>query len=213
MIGGKQTIMIGSNCEPKEIRHELLHTVGLHHTHNRKDRDENIEIFWKHMTTTAQKNFKICYECYTYGMPYDPKDILHYPVYSKMSKNGLGIFKSKHSLKDSDFGSNEDLSQANVNMIKMMYTCDQPCEFLLPIAYVYFKVFLYLGKSSEKRQKIIDEQQKLDHLIQEAYIKTWAYVETLGQCSNDWETKKVTTKNELLQKLPEITKSFHNLAL
>ena len=61
MIGnGKQELIIGSNCVEKQraIIHELLHTLGFGHEHQRNDRHNHLQ-FKKHNVQHGQlENFK-----------------------------------------------------------------------------------------------------------------------------------------------------------
>ena len=60
--------------------HELGHTLGLFHEHNRPDRDRYIEIIWENITfPTSIFNKEPQSEVNSWNIPYDYKSITHFP--------------------------------------------------------------------------------------------------------------------------------------
>lgn len=62
--------------------HELLHTCGFQHEHNRYDRDEWIRIYWDNIMEGYESNFKrespLLHS--DYGVPYNYDSVMHYPL-------------------------------------------------------------------------------------------------------------------------------------
>ena len=61
MLGnGKQELTIGSNCVGKQraIIHELLHTLGFGHEHQRNDRQKHLQFKKHNMQYGQLENFK-----------------------------------------------------------------------------------------------------------------------------------------------------------
>ena len=61
-----------------DISHELLHSAGLFHEHNRIDRDDHIEIKRNCIRQDKLPQFEKTPQASTIG-PYDPWSIMHYP--------------------------------------------------------------------------------------------------------------------------------------
>jgi astacin len=65
--------------------HEVMHTLGFLHEHQRADRDEHIRIVWENVRNHT--NFYDKYDAYgakTLGTGYDIYSIMHYaPVVSR----------------------------------------------------------------------------------------------------------------------------------
>ena len=62
--------------------HELLHTLGFGHEHNRYDRDDYVKIYFNRIVSNKHSNFKKFAKNQTlettFGLPYDLLSILHY---------------------------------------------------------------------------------------------------------------------------------------
>lgn len=43
-IGGEQPLFVGPPCIVGNIVHEVLHALGFHHEHTRKDREQYITV-------------------------------------------------------------------------------------------------------------------------------------------------------------------------
>ncbi|XP_059178678.1 bone morphogenetic protein 1-like [Physella acuta] len=59
MKGGPQSIVLTDNCSSKDlILHEIGHTIGFYHEHNRPDRDDYVEIILPNVDKKLKKNFE-----------------------------------------------------------------------------------------------------------------------------------------------------------
>ena len=77
---GTQIINLQDDCFTiVKIAHELYHSIGFYHEHARRDRDEYIEVREKCIKYGAEDQFRIYPNALSYGLPYNPKSIMHYP--------------------------------------------------------------------------------------------------------------------------------------
>ena len=70
---------------------QILHGIGMYHTHMRPDRDDVITINWNNISSSKKKEFEKCTgngkKCDTYGSPYDCDSVMHYAS-NQMGKGG-----------------------------------------------------------------------------------------------------------------------------
>lgn len=45
--GGAQPLYYSASCSVGNLCHEIIHALGLHHEHTRKDRDQYITVQWQ----------------------------------------------------------------------------------------------------------------------------------------------------------------------
>lgn len=57
MKGGEQDISLSPNCKFRQINHEILHALGLHHEQSREDRDDFIKINWENIQEEYHPQF------------------------------------------------------------------------------------------------------------------------------------------------------------
>ena len=55
------------------------HAIGMHHTHQRQDRDDYVTIEWENITPGKKQNFYRMIST-TDNAPYDYGSVLHYSV-------------------------------------------------------------------------------------------------------------------------------------
>ncbi|CAM4525568.1 unnamed protein product [Leuciscus chuanchicus] len=84
--GGQTVSLDRSGCISLNIvQHELLHTLGFHHEHNRSDRDNHVQILFKNIIPGQEYNFdKI--KTNNLETAYDYSSVMHYGRFA-FSKN------------------------------------------------------------------------------------------------------------------------------
>ena len=76
-------------CDKRDIYHEIMHTVGLIHEHQRGDRDEYIKFNQNNLQDPRRnKNFKKLRTLYIPGVPYNYESIMHY-FHDQSAKSSL----------------------------------------------------------------------------------------------------------------------------
>lgn len=124
-LGGEQYLFINANCSTRGIMiHELGHTVGFIHEHNRPDRDEHLIIQWEKLKIgPANKNYKKKSELLvnTFGLPYDFRSIMQYRALD-------GELLAKDPRKQHLMGQRDGLSFLDKKLANLMYKCNSHCQ-------------------------------------------------------------------------------------
>lgn len=79
---GSQYLNLGPKCvKPGIVLHELMHTIGYFHEHNRPDRDIYVDIIWDNIKPEGRSSFSRHWSWFvnTLGLDYDLASIMHYP--------------------------------------------------------------------------------------------------------------------------------------
>ncbi|GAV00421.1 hypothetical protein RvY_11270 [Ramazzottius varieornatus] len=77
-MGVVNKIHLGLDCMDEDtIIHEIIHSLGVDHEHQRSDRDEHVEIQWDNIPEVMWSQFKIKSH-YNPPWPYDCNSIMHY---------------------------------------------------------------------------------------------------------------------------------------
>jgi len=94
MLGGQQFVGGSASCALATIVHEMGHTIGLFHEHQRPDRNTWITFNYANVDEPlVAGNFDIpTYNYQTIGL-YDIASVMHYPPFS-FTKNGLTVLES-----------------------------------------------------------------------------------------------------------------------
>jgi hypothetical protein len=116
-IGGSQNVNLASNCNYKNILHELGHAIGFYHEHQRVDRDNFISIRTENILADKLINFNKLFPSYSYSS-YDIHSIMHYTPFS-FSANS----KPTITLKDetTNFGNSGMLSSLDTENANALY--------------------------------------------------------------------------------------------
>ncbi|CAJ0928964.1 unnamed protein product, partial [Mesorhabditis belari] len=125
--GGRQELSLDDGCLQYDTAiHELMHSVGFYHEHERWDRDQHISILWHNIDRDAYDQFgKVdLSESSYYGQPYDYHSIMHYDSLA-FSKNGYETMVAKRAEMTSVIGSAIDFSPVDLVKINLMYGCTE----------------------------------------------------------------------------------------
>jgi len=118
--GGRQVVMLGSDCTAGNCIHEIGHTLGLFHEQSRGDRDAFIEIRWANILPGYESNF---YQQLNDGQDlgaYDFGSIMHYPL-DACSANGQPTIQVVGNAGGVHVGQRLGLSQTDKAAIAQMY--------------------------------------------------------------------------------------------
>ncbi|KAI6175941.1 Zinc metalloproteinase nas-8 [Aphelenchoides bicaudatus] len=119
--GGRQLSLDDGCLQYDTVIHELLHSVGFYHEH---ERDHYINILWQNIDKEAYDQFGRVdlTESSYYGQPYDYKSIMHYDSLA-FSKNGRETLVAKQPQMTQVIGSALDFSPTDLIKIRQMYYC------------------------------------------------------------------------------------------
>ncbi|XP_040920632.1 high choriolytic enzyme 1-like [Toxotes jaculatrix] len=124
--GGAQTLYYARSCSVGNLCHEIIHALGLHHEHTRKDRDQYITVQWQNIMPGRQKNFNKK-RGNTLNLPYDLNSIMHYGQYF-FSQDGSPTVLSKQG--KVQMGQRTHLSQLDIQRLNRLYHCDERAKTL-----------------------------------------------------------------------------------
>ncbi|KJH43688.1 shTK domain protein [Dictyocaulus viviparus] len=123
--GGRQELSLDDGCLQYDTAiHELMHSVGFYHEHERWDRDNYITILWQNIDREAYDQFgKVdLSESSYYGQTYDYFSIMHYDSLA-FSKNGYETMIAKQPGMTSVIGTAIDFSPIDILKMNLMYQC------------------------------------------------------------------------------------------
>jgi len=110
----------------KSHLHELGHAIGLHHEHNRPDRDDHIQLWWANLGMFGSTQYVKETDALSYGIPYDYCSVMHYgPKY--YSANRKFTMLSRDQDYQWSMGSAQNLSFYDAMIVNKMYKCDKHC--------------------------------------------------------------------------------------
>lgn len=124
--GGGQPVYYSQSCSVGNLCHEIIHALGLHHEHTRKDRDQYINVQWESIMPGRQKNFKMK-SGNTLNLPYDLNSIMHYGMYF-FSLNGSPTVLPKYT--GVQMGQRTHLSPLDTQKLNRLYHCDERMRWL-----------------------------------------------------------------------------------
>ncbi|XP_055353310.1 platelet-derived growth factor receptor beta-like [Paramacrobiotus metropolitanus] len=121
--GGRQILSTQRAClhEHGSVQHELMHTLGFYHEHQRPDRDDNVEIIWSNISPEWNDSFAIIKGMETYRLPYDYDSVTHFSAYEYAINRRTPTIIPK--VEGKQIGQNNNLSPLDVVRIHMRYKC------------------------------------------------------------------------------------------
>jgi len=103
------------------IIHELMHTLGFDHEHQRRDRDDFIKVHFENIEEDSEESYIITANTLV-QTPYDYESIMHYDDLEG-SKNGNKAFTPIKDLKGKEIGQEDGLSKYDMVKINRYYQC------------------------------------------------------------------------------------------
>ena len=120
---GTQIIQISDDCfSERQVAHELFHSIGFYHEHARSDRDKYIDINEDCITEGLEDQFEIHPEALTYGLPYNPKSLMHYRTLDFTNGRCATITSKIPDVQDIDLGSAENVTDLDIKKVFVLMT-------------------------------------------------------------------------------------------
>ncbi|GAB0099068.1 hypothetical protein DMENIID0001_148910 [Sergentomyia squamirostris] len=120
-VPGIRIINLGHECFNSigTIQHQILHSLGLFHTHTAYNRDEYITI--KNIDDYYYKSYlEINYENSRFGLPYDYNSVMHFKETAFAYYGSPSIEPKEKGVK---IGQRKLLSDIDSQLINRMYSC------------------------------------------------------------------------------------------
>ena len=124
-IGGKQEIYVTKSVREFKVVHEVMHTLGFWHEHQRPDRDDHIQIFEDNIIPKFRNQFdKFRPDDWEKNYrAYDFDSILHFSSRSFALPSKLGL-PSLRKLDGSMIPTNKRLSKGDILLLNTFYPCE-----------------------------------------------------------------------------------------
>merc|ERR1711970_739017 len=123
-----QHMSLGRKCWRRRgtIMHEFLHSLGIHHTQNRWDRDKYVQVNKWNVHPDNKHNFEEQpkREADFFGLPYDYDSVMHYRGSDFARNPNIRTIVTKDWRKQSRIGQRRRLSEGDVRLIRKMYQCN-----------------------------------------------------------------------------------------
>jgi len=123
-----QRMSLGRGCWGRgTIMHEFLHSLGIHHTQNRWDRDKYVHVNKWNVHPDNKHNFEEQpkWEADFFGLPYDYDSVMHYEGWDfAYYRPNYPTIVTKVRRKQNRIGQRDGLSEGDVSLIRQMYQCN-----------------------------------------------------------------------------------------
>ncbi len=121
-IGGEQQIAVTRHCRVGEVLHEIGHTVGLMHEHNRPDRDRYVSIAVENIYPELLSNFQARLDEDVPVDEYDWRSIMHYSQMAYSRNGGRTIVPDPCEVDpDALIGQRRGLSAGDIERVNRLY--------------------------------------------------------------------------------------------
>merc|ERR1719315_777570 len=123
-----QRMSLGRKCWRRRgtIMHEFLHSLGIHHTQNRWDRDKYVHVNFRNIPRNKKGNFELQprEKADFFRLPYDYDSVMHYEGSDFARNPNIRTIVTKNWRKQSRIGQRRGLSEGDVRLIRKMYQCN-----------------------------------------------------------------------------------------
>merc|ERR1712121_340162 len=108
------------------IQHEFLHSLGIHHTQSRADRDKYVTVYKSRVQDGRWGNFKKNRESVagSFGLPYDFRSVMHYHAFAFSKYRNYPTIVTKNRRFQRLIGQRDEVSEGDVKLIRKMYRCN-----------------------------------------------------------------------------------------
>lgn len=128
---GKQDLSLTAACFTSgkgTIIHEFMHALGIWHEHTRPDRDNYVYVYFEHILTEAQDNYKKRPQNMVdlVGEPYDYYSIMHYGAYDfSIDPSSLPtLWPLDEEIDAKEMGQRSYITELDKSKLSKLYRCD-----------------------------------------------------------------------------------------
>ncbi|GFS56611.1 protein SpAN [Nephila pilipes] len=124
-VGGAQKLSLGDGCGyVGTIVHELGHALGLHHEHQRSDRDTYLNVYLDNVIKGQEHNFnKTLPSEELIFTKYDYASIMHYGCCAFAANSTLITMEAKNGTPLKEPYDKPGLTNSDITMVNKLYKC------------------------------------------------------------------------------------------
>lgn len=111
------------------IHHEMMHTLGFAHEHNRPDRDQYVTVIWENINTGFESQFEklSTKEILTEPAEYDLGSVMHYRTSTFSKRDDLPVIRTINPDFQWTIGQRSELTFMDAKFINYLY-CNSKCS-------------------------------------------------------------------------------------